>query len=162
GPKASPTLRANELNPFDSTVVACSSVAPAYSLAATMGLLFIAVGSAAPAAIIVSFVPMLFIAVAYYYLNRRDPNCGAGYAWISKLVRPSLGWFNGWVQLAASVLFCPPLLAGTYTLQFFHSVGWISAATASEMNLAAFIGALWLVGITIVTVYGVRSTANAQ
>ncbi len=55
-----------------------------------------------------------------------------------------------------------PLLAATYTLQFFHSVGWINASAASEMGLAASIGALWLVGITIVTVYGVRSTANAQ
>ena len=76
---------------------------------------------------------MLFIAIAYFYLNRRDPNCGASYAWISKLVGPDIGWFNGWVQLAASVLFCvaAPLLAASYSLQFFYSVGWISAATAS-------------------------------
>ncbi len=47
-----------------------------------------AVAYAGPAVIIVSFVPMLFIAIAYFYLNRRDPNCGASYAWISKLVGP--------------------------------------------------------------------------
>jgi len=104
-------LRAGELNLFDSTVVAISSVAPAV--------------------IIVSFVPMFFIAAACFYLNRRDPNCGASYAWISKLVGPDIGWFNGWVQLAASVLFCvasvwllcgfcvaAPLLAASYTLPF--------------------------------------------
>jgi len=161
---ATTSLRAGELNLFDSTVVAVSSVAPAYSLAATLGLLFVAVAYAGPAVIIVSFVPMLFIAVAYFYLNRRDPNCGASYAWISKLIGPDIGWFNGWVQLAASVLFCvaAPLLAGSYTLQFFHSVGWISAATASEMWLTAAIAALWLAGITFITVYGVRWTANAQ
>jgi hypothetical protein len=69
----SATLRADELNLFDSTVVAVSSVAPAYSLAATLSLLFAAVGVAyaGPAVIIVSFVPVLFIAVAYFYLNRR-------------------------------------------------------------------------------------------
>jgi len=107
---------------------------------------------------------MLFIAVAYFYLNRRDPNCGASYAWISRLVGPDIGWFNGWVQLAASVLFCvaAPLLAGSYTLQFFRSVGGISAATASELWLTAGIAALWLAGITFITVYGVRWTANAQ
>lgn len=103
---SSPTLRANELNLFDSTVVAISSTGPAYSLAATMGLLFVAVAYAGPAVIIVSFLPMLFIAVAYFYLNRGDPNCGASYAWLSKLVSPRVGWLNGWVQLAASVLFC--------------------------------------------------------
>ncbi len=129
-----------------------------------VGLLFVAVAYAGPATIIVSFIPMLFIAASYFYLNRKDPNCGAAYEWISRFVGPHIGWFNGWVQLAASILFCvaAPLLAGTYTLQFFHSVGWINASTASEMGLAASIGALWLVGITIVTVYGVRSTANAQ
>jgi hypothetical protein len=53
------TLRAGELNLFDSAVVAVSSVAPAYSLAATIGFLFGAVAYAGPAVIIVSFVPML-------------------------------------------------------------------------------------------------------
>jgi hypothetical protein len=38
------TLRADTLNLFDSTAVAVSSVAPAYSLAATLSLLFIATG----------------------------------------------------------------------------------------------------------------------
>jgi len=163
-PEAVGGLRANELNLFDETAVAVSSTAPAYSLAATVGLLFVAVAYAGPAVIIVSFVPMLFIAASYFYLNRKDPNCGAAYAWISRFVGPHIGWFNGWVQLAASVLFCvaAPLLAGAYTLQFLHSVGWVSATTASEMWLAALIGGVWLVGITFVTVYGVRSTANAQ
>ncbi len=163
-PEKGASLHANELNLFDETAVAVSSTAPAYSLAATVGLLFVAVAYAGPAIIIVSFIPMLFIAGSYFYLNRKDPNCGAAYEWISRFVGPHIGWFNGWVQLAASILFCvaAPLLAGTYTLQFFHSVGWINASTASEMSLAASIGALWLVGITIVTVYGVRSTANAQ
>jgi hypothetical protein len=55
---AAPGLRAGELNLFDSTVVAVSSVAPAYSLAATIGFLFVAVAYAGPAVIIVSFVPV--------------------------------------------------------------------------------------------------------
>jgi amino acid transporter len=159
-----PTLRANDLNLFDSTVVAVSSVAPAYSLAASLSLLFVAVAYAGPAVIIASFIPVLFIAVAYFLLNRRDPNCGASYSWISKLVSPAIGWFNGWVQLAASLLFCvaAPLLAGSYTLQFFRSVGWISASTASSTWLTTAIAALWLAIITFITVYGVRATANSQ
>jgi amino acid transporter len=158
------SLRANDLNLFDSTVVAVSSVAPAYSLAASLSLLFVAVAYAGPAVIIASFIPVLFVAVAYFLLNRRDPNCGAAYSWIAKLVSPAIGWFNGWVQLAASLLFCiaAPLLAGSYTLQFFHSVGWVSAATASSNWLTAAIAALWLAAITFITVYGVRATANSQ
>ena len=95
------TLRADTLNLFDSTAVAVSSVAPAYSLAATLSLLFVAVAYAGPAVIWVSFIPVFFIAVAYFHLNRKDPNCGASYSWLSKLLTPSLGWFNGWVQVCA-------------------------------------------------------------
>lgn len=157
-------LRADELNLFDATVVAVSSVAPAYSLAATLSLLFVASAYAGPAVIIVSFIPVLFIAIAYFYLNRKDPNCGACYAWLSKLVSPSVGWFNGWVQVIASVLFCvaAPLLAGGYTLQFMHSVGWISASMARNTWITAALGILWLAMITLITIYGIRWTANAQ
>jgi amino acid transporter len=163
-PEQATTLKSDELNLFDSTIVAVSSVAPAYSLAATLSLLFAAVAYAGPAVIIVSFIPVLFIAVAYFYLNRRDPNCGACYAWLSKLVSPSVGWFSGWVQVAASVLFCvaAPILAGGYTLQFMHTVGWINARTAGNTWLTVMVGALWLAVITFITIYGIRWTANSQ
>src|SRR5664280_3633208 len=87
GSEAGPTLRADTLNLFDSTVVAVSSVAPAYTLAATMAVLFLTTGVAyaGPAVIWLAFVPVLFIAVSYFHLNRRDPDCGASYAWLSKL-----------------------------------------------------------------------------
>ena len=144
--------------------MAVSSVGPAYSLAATLSLLFVAVAYAGPAVIIVSFIPVLLIAVAYFYLNRRDANCGACYAWLSKLINPSVGWFSGWVQIAASVLFCvaAPILAGGYTLQFMHSVGWISAGATSNTWLTVTIGAAWLAVITVITIYGIRWTANTQ
>jgi len=93
------TLRADTLNLFDSTAVAVSSVAPSYSLAATISFLFVASAFAGPAVIWISFIPVLFIAIAYFHLNRKDPNCGASYTWLSKLMHPMVGWFNGWVQL---------------------------------------------------------------
>ena len=158
------TLRADTLNLFDSTAVAVSSVAPAYSLAATLSLLFVAVAYAGPAVIWISFIPVFFIAVAYFHLNRKDPNCGASYSWLSKLTTPSLGWFNGWVQVCAGVLFCvsAPILAGSNTLAFMHSVGWINSATASSVTLTAIIGAAWLALITFICIYGIRWTTNFQ
>jgi amino acid transporter len=166
GDEAVATLRADTLNLFDSTAVAVSSVAPAYSLTATMSLLFAAVGVAyaGPAVIIVSFIPVLFIAIAYFHLNRKDPSCGASYSWLSKLIHPTVGWFNGWVQIAAGVLFCvsAPVLAGSNTLAFMNSVGWISPHTASNLWLTAVIGALWLALITFICVYGIRWTTNFQ
>ena len=78
-------LKADELSLFDATAVAVSSVAPAYSLATALGSMFIisSVGDKAPAMVILSFIPILFIAYAYFHLNRRNPNCGASYAWLS-------------------------------------------------------------------------------
>ncbi len=159
-------LRADELNLFDATAVAVSSVAPAYSLASTMAFVvaIVGVGVFAPSVIIASFIPVLFIAYAYFHLNRKDPDCGASYAWLSKITRPSIGWFNGWVQVAAGAIFCvsASLLAGTYTLLFFNKVGWINASTASNVWLTAVIGTVWLALITFICIYGIRYTTNVQ
>jgi hypothetical protein len=66
------SLRADELNLFDETAVAVSSTAPVYSLAATIGLLFVAVAYAGPAIIIVSFIPIL---QRYAGRHRSGPQC---------------------------------------------------------------------------------------
>jgi len=160
------TLRADELNLFDSTAVAVSSVAPAYSLASTLAFVVVigGVGLFAPSVIICSFLTVLFIAVAYFHLNRKDPDCGASYSWLSKLASPYLGWFNGWVQVATSAIFCisAPLLAGSYTLQFLNSIGWISSSSAANLWLIAVVGAIWLAIITFICIYGIRWTTNVQ
>ena len=159
-------LKTNTLTLFDSTVIATSSVAPAYTLAATAAVLVAAVGLASPAAILVGFVPVLAIAVAYYYLNRMDPNCGASYSWVSRTLNPYIGWLSGWVQLAANVLFCAaaPILGGAYTLQLLNSVfpGQISSAVANDNRWIALAGALWLALVTFMVARGIRVTANFQ
>ena len=164
--EAPTTLRADTLNLFDSTVVAVSSVAPAYTLAATMAVLFLTggVAYAGPAVIWIAFVPVLFIAISYFHLNRRDPDCGASYAWLSKLISPYVGWFNGWVQVATSILFCvsAPIVAGQYTLQLFNQWGWISASTANSVGTAAVAAGAWLALITFICIWGIRWTTNFQ
>jgi amino acid transporter len=157
-------LKTNTLNLFDATIIATSSVAPAYSLAATIAFLFVVVGVASPAAILVSFFPVMFIALAYYYLNRQDPNCGASYSWVSRTLSPYVGWFGGWVQLCANVLFCAaaPLVAGAYTLQLLNSFGWISSDAAGSQFWTAAVGVIWLLFVTYMVVKGIRLTANFQ
>jgi amino acid transporter len=159
-------LKTNTLNLFDATVIATSSVAPAYTLAATAAVLVAAVGLASPAAILVGFFPVLFIAMAYYYLNRMDPNCGASYSWISRTLNPYIGWLSGWIQLAANVLFCAaaPILAGSYTLQLLNSIfpGQISADVAGNKYWIAGLGVAWLALVTFMVVRGIRVTANFQ
>jgi len=87
-----PLLRKGALGLWDDTVIAVSSTAPAYSIATSLGALAVAVGLAGPAAIWVGFIPVTGIAVAYYYMNRMDPNCGAAYTWASKALHPGIGF----------------------------------------------------------------------
>jgi amino acid transporter len=162
------TLKSGELNLLDTTAVATSSVAPAYSLGTTLFLVVAAtgVGLAAPAAILVSFFPVFFIAMAYSYLNRRDPNCGASYSWIARTVNPHIGWFTGWVQLACNVIFCisAPLFAGSVLLALLGpgQFGWISAGVAGNSALIALAGFALLAFVTVMVARGIRITANAQ
>jgi amino acid transporter len=167
GSQETAQLRAEELSLFDSTAVAVSSVAPAYSIASTMTAVFVigGIGLAAPSDLILSFIPVLFIALAYFHLNRRNPNCGASYSWLSEVVHPTAGWFNGWVQVWTSVIFCTtaPLLAGGYTLQFLHSAFHaVSESTVNSTTATALVAAGWLVLVTFICVYGIRWTTNAQ
>jgi amino acid transporter len=159
-------LKTNTLNLFDSTIIATSSVAPAYSVAATLALIVAFVGLSSPATILVSFVPVLFIAFAYYYLNRMDPNCGASYSWISRTLSPYVGWLSGWVQLAANVLFCAsaPIVAGVYTMRLLNSIfpGQITADAAGNKYIIAVVGIAWLALVTFMVVRGIRLTANFQ
>ncbi|MGC2191336.1 MAG: APC family permease [Candidatus Dormiibacterota bacterium] len=159
-----PKLRGNTLSLCDPTAIAVASVAPAYSIAATTFLLVAAVGLGSSAIILISFLPVLFIAMAYYFMNRRDPDCGASYAWLARTMNPYIGWFNGWVQTAASVIFCvaAPILAGTNTLALLESLGWIGSNAASSTLITALVGLAWLILVSAMVIYGIRLTANFQ
>ena len=118
-----PTLKKGAIGFLSNIVIAVASVAPGYSLAATLG--FIAavrrLGVQSPAVILVAFFPMAFIAAAYYYMNRADPDCGTTFAWVTKAMGPYLGWQGGWAIVVADVLVMPSLadVAGNYTFQLF-------------------------------------------
>jgi hypothetical protein len=65
----------------DGLSVGLASTAPAYSLAAVLGSIVVAVGVKAPGIQLLSFVPMFFIAAAFYYMNRVDTDCGTTFSW---------------------------------------------------------------------------------
>src|SRR5690242_21784305 len=54
-------LRSGALGLLSSVVIAVSSTAPAYSMAATLGLIVAVVGVHSPGTLIVSFLPMLCV-----------------------------------------------------------------------------------------------------
>ena len=98
---AEPGLRAGAIGFASNVAIGVASTAPAYSLAATLGLLVAVtgVGVHAPAVLIVSFVPMFCISLAYRALNRIDPDCGTTFAWVTRALGPRLGWVSGFAVL---------------------------------------------------------------
>ena len=62
-----------------SVTLGVSSVAPAYTLTATLGLVVAAVGLKMPAIFIAGFIPMFLTAYAYRELNRAIPDCGTSF-----------------------------------------------------------------------------------
>ena len=62
-------LKSNVVGLFGGTMLGISSVAPAYALTATLGLLAAAVAAKTPVVIIAGFLPMFFAAYAYREFN---------------------------------------------------------------------------------------------
>ena len=92
GAPGSKGLRAGVLGLASTVVIGVSSTAPAYSMAATLGLVVTIAGVHTPGVLIVSFVPMLFIAYAFRELNKVDPDCGTTFTWASRAFGPYVGW----------------------------------------------------------------------
>lgn len=69
-------LQAGALGLVGNIVIGLAAVAPAYSLAATLGYVVLAVGDKAPAMFVLAFIPMLLVAFAYKELSQDTPDCG--------------------------------------------------------------------------------------
>src|ERR1700737_3614191 len=63
----------------DLSVLASSSMAPAYSIAAVMGLVVAAAGLGAPLALIISTIPIAFIAAGFMRLSEWVPSVVAAF-----------------------------------------------------------------------------------
>ena len=152
-------LKSGSLNLFASVVIAVASVAPAYSLAATLGLIAAAVGLRSPFIMIVSFIPMIMVSSAFYWMNKADPDCGQSFIWSVRAFGPQVGWAVGFAAIAASMIVMANLvqIASLYMLQFLnlHSL-------ASSNFWVTFFGVLWLVGIGVIVAVGIEVSARTQ
>src|SRR6202012_3263838 len=134
-------LRAGALGLLSSVVIAVSSTAPAYSMAATLGLIVAGVGVHSPGTLIVSFLPMLCIAYAFRELNQADPDCGTTFTWTARAFGPRAGWMGGWGIIAADVIVMASLaqIAGRYFLQLIGAQGagtiWVTVAGVAFIAL---------------------------
>ncbi|HEY1644004.1 MAG TPA: APC family permease [Streptosporangiaceae bacterium] len=154
-------LKGGALGLISSTVIATASVAPAYSIAATLGFLVVAVGLKAPIVAILAFVPMILTSFGYSELNKADPDCGTTFTWATRAFSPSTGWAGGWAIVAADVLVMASLaqVAGQYIFLLFNANG-IGQNPASGWVL--LVGLAWIVVMTYICYRGIEVSANFQ
>jgi amino acid transporter len=154
-------LKTGALGLISSTVMATASVAPAYSLAATLGFIVLAVGLKSPIIAILAFVPMILTSIGYNELNKADPDCGTTFTWATRAFSPNTGWFGGWAIVAADVLVMASLaqVAGQYIFILFNAKG-IGGNPASGWVL--LVGLAWIVVMTYICYRGIEISANFQ
>jgi amino acid transporter len=154
-------LKTGALGLISSTVIATASVAPAYSLAATLGFIVLAVGLKSPLVAIAAFVPMILTSIGYSELNKADPDCGTSFTWATRAFGPKTGWAGGWAIVVADVLVMASLaqVAGQYIFLLFNANG-IGHNPASGYVLLT--GVLWIVFMTYICYRGIEVSANFQ
>ena len=152
-------LKTNALGLVSTTVIGVASTAPAYSLAATLGLVAAAVGLYSPGIMLLAFVPMLFIAAAYFYLNRADPDCGTTFTWVTRAMGPKTGWMAGWGILMTDLIVMPNLagIAAQYTFSLFGADG-----PANNPHWQLLLGIVWIVAMTAICYIGIELSAETQ
>jgi amino acid transporter len=152
-------LKTGALGLMASIVIGIASTAPAYSLAASIGLVSEEVGVKAPLIMILAFVPILFISYAYRALNSRIPDCGTNFTWGARAFGAHVGWMSGWGAIIAQVIVLANLaqIAGIYSFKLVgadglaDSVGWVALA-----------GSIWLLLMTYIAYRGIEVSARLQ
>ncbi len=154
-------LKTGALGYLSNLVISTASVAPAYSLAATLGFVVAVggMGAHAPAVMIVSFVPMLLIAAGYYWLNRADPDCGTSFTWVTRAMGPRLGWLTGWAIVVSDVVVMAALayIAGKYTFLLFGL-----DAAANNLLDVSIAATVWIALMTWICYTGIELSARTQ
>ena len=132
-------LKANAIGFVDALVIGLASTAPAYSLAAVIGIVVVIAGVQAPAVLLASFVPMFFIAAAFYYMNRADQDCGTTFSWVTRALGPWPGWMGGWAICTTGILVVGSL-ADVAARYFYVLIGADGAADSKAAVTVLAVG----------------------
>ena len=139
------------------TIIGLANVGPTLSVGLVLAALAAAAAYAGVPAILICLVPMLIIANAYRRLNLWSANCGASFEWVGRAIDPYLGFFTGWLMLAANIL---GTIAATVVLA--PSVLAVFGAISSSTWPNIFIATAVLVAVVVLAVVGIRPTARTQ
>jgi amino acid transporter len=154
-------LKTGALGLLSATVMGVASTAPAYSLAATLGFIVLAVGLQSPIVAVLAFVPMLLTSIGYSELNKADPDCGTTFTWASRSFGPRTGWFGGWAIVAADIL-CMSSLAQIASAYFFSFIGAHGIASNMTGGWVLLGGIVWMILMGYVCYRGIEVSARIQ
>ena len=151
---------------FGGTVLGISSVAPAYALTATIGILVAEAGSKMPVIIIAGFLPMFLAAYAYREFNKVAPDCGTSFTWTTKAFGPYVGWLGGWAAILATIIVLSNL-AGVAVQFFYQFLGDLldtgSISDLWENRLINVVTCLVFIAIATWVAYrGITTTERVQ
>ncbi|OEJ61987.1 amino acid transporter [Streptomyces agglomeratus] len=159
-------LSRNTLGLLGGTVIGVSTVAPAYSLTATLGPSVGEAGLRMPAVFLAGFVPILLVAFAYRELNKVLPDCGTSFAWSVKAFGPSTGWMCGWGLLMASVVVLSNLagVAASFLYLFLGEVAGNPDLTDLNDNKAVHVltTLAFIAAATVISYRGITVTEWLQ
>ncbi|QKJ18639.1 APC family permease [Microbacterium hominis] len=166
------TISKKGLNPgavgmIGAVVIGISTIAPAYTLTASLGPTVSEVGFQVPAIILAGFIPMLLVAFGYRELNRAIPDSGTSFTWATRAFGPWIGWMAGWGLVAATVLVLSNL-AGIAVEFLFLLIDQLagSPGTIAELAFNPFINVavclLFMLGATWVSYRDLQTTQKLQ
>ena len=152
-------LQAGALGLVGNVVIGLAAVAPAYSLAATLGYVVLAVGDKTPSMFLLAFVPMLLVAFAYKELSQDTPDCGTTFTWGTKAFGPWIGWIGGW-GLAVSAIIVLANVAEVAAIYLFKFLGLDDLAE----NLVAkvLLGSFFIIAMTLLSARGIVVSERVQ
>jgi len=152
-------LQADALGLVGNVVIGLASVAPAYSLAATLGYVVAAVGEKSPSMFVLAFIPMLLVAFAYRELSHDTPDCGTTFTWATKAFGPWIGWIGGW-GLAVSAIIVLANVAEIAAIFLFRFIGLDSLA--ESLPAKVLLGSFFIIAMSLVSARGIVLSERIQ
>ena len=152
-------LQAGALGLVGNIVIGLAAVAPAYSLAATLGYVVLAVGDKAPSMFVLAFIPMLLVAFAYKELSQDTPDCGTTFTWGTKAFGPWIGWIGGWGLAVSAIIVLANVseVAAIYLFKFLGLDG-----LAENLYAKVLLGTFFIIAMTLLSARGIVVSERVQ
>jgi amino acid transporter len=150
-------LQPNAISTAQDTVIGMAYAAPTLSIGLTLAGLVAATSYAVAPIILLTAVPMIIIANAYRRLNLWNANCGASFEWVGRAINPYLGFFTGWLMIAATLTGTTSgvVVLGPSILALFNA-----NPNATWPNI--FISTAVILVMLVIAIAGIRLTARTQ